>query len=169
MSGESLRRATAADLRAAFRSGTATSRSVTDELFGAIEREDGVLGAWLHLRQEEARAEADRADARYAAARAAGTAALNELPPLLGVPVALKDLVNLTGTPTTAGSRILEGYISPYDATIAVRLKEAGAVLLGKTNMDEFAMGSSTEHSAYGPTRNPWDLDRIPGGSGGGS
>ena len=169
MSGESLRRATATELRAAFQSGAATSRAVTDELFAAIEREDGVLGAWLHLRHEEARAEADRADARYAAARAAGAAALNALPPLLGVPVALKDLVNLTGTPTTAGSRILEGYISPYDATIAARLREAGAVILGKTNMDEFAMGSSTEFSAYKKTVNPWAVDRVPGGSSGGS
>jgi aspartyl-tRNA(Asn)/glutamyl-tRNA(Gln) amidotransferase subunit A len=169
MSGESLRRATAAELRGAFQSGAATSRAVTDELFAAIEGEDGVLGAWLHLRHEEARAEADRADARYATARAAGAAALNELPPLLGVPVALKDLVNLTGTPTTAGSRILEGYVSPYDATIAARLKDAGAVILGKTNMDEFAMGSSTEFSAYKKTVNPWATDRVPGGSSGGS
>ena len=99
----------------------------------------------------------------------AGTDALDALPPLLGVPVGLKDLVNLEGTPTTAGSRILEGYVSPYDATIAARLKQAGAVIVGKTNMDEFAMGSSTEFSAYKKTVNPWDLERIPGGSSGGS
>jgi aspartyl-tRNA(Asn)/glutamyl-tRNA(Gln) amidotransferase subunit A len=91
------------------------------------------------------------------------------LPPLAGVPVALKDLVSVKGGQCTAGSRILEGYRAPYDAHITERLRESGAVILGKTNMDEFAMGSSTEHSAYGPTRNPWDLARIPGGSGGGS
>ena len=95
--------------------------------------------------------------------------ALDLLQPLLGIPVALKDLVSVAGGQCTAGSRILEGYRAPYDAHITERLREAGAVILGKTNMDEFAMGSSTEHSAYGPTANPWDLDRVPGGSSGGS
>ena len=85
------------------------------------------------------------------------------------MPVALKDLVSVKGGQCTAGSRILEGYLAPYDAHITERLRDAGAVILGKTNMDEFAMGSSTEHCAFGPTANPWDLDRVPGGSSGGS
>ena len=100
----------------------------------------------------------------------AGAGALAALPPLLGIPVALKDLVvDDRAASATAGSRILEGFVAPFDAHIAERLDAAGAVILGKTNMDEFAMGSSTEHSAFGPTANPWDLARVPGGSSGGS
>jgi len=122
---------------------------------------DEQVHAFLHVDREGALAAAGAVDA----ARARG----DELSPLAGVPLALKDVLATRGIPTTCGSRILQGWVPAYDATVTRRLKEAGVVILGKTNMDEFAMGSSTEHSAFGPTRNPWDLQRIPGGSGGGS
>jgi aspartyl-tRNA(Asn)/glutamyl-tRNA(Gln) amidotransferase subunit A len=164
-----LRRATGHELAARLRSGEVSSREITLAHLAAAERENRALNAWLRLDREGALAQADAADARVAAARSAGPAALAELHPLLGLPVALKDLVSVAGGQCTAGSRILEGYVAPYDAHITERLRAVGAVMLGKTNMDEFAMGSSTEHSAFGPTSNPWDLDRVPGGSSGGS
>ncbi|TFB68165.1 Asp-tRNA(Asn)/Glu-tRNA(Gln) amidotransferase subunit GatA [Cryobacterium glaciale] len=122
---------------------------------------DTDLHAFLHVAGDAALSTAAQIDAR----RAAG----EELNPLAGVPIAIKDVLATQDMPTTAGSKILEGWVPPYDATVVARLRAAGLVPLGKTNMDEFAMGSSTEHSAYGITRNPWDRDRIPGGSGGGS
>ncbi|PYQ12631.1 MAG: Asp-tRNA(Asn)/Glu-tRNA(Gln) amidotransferase GatCAB subunit A [Acidobacteria bacterium] len=122
---------------------------------------DGALGAFLHVAGERALTMARRVDA--------GLAARASPPPLAGVPVAIKDVLDIEGLPTTCGSRILDGYRPPFTATAVSRLEAAGAVVLGKTNMDEFAMGSSTENSAFRPTRNPWARDRVPGGSSGGS
>jgi aspartyl-tRNA(Asn)/glutamyl-tRNA(Gln) amidotransferase subunit A len=151
------------------RAGDFSSRELADAHLANIEATNGALHAWVFVDEDEARRQADEADSRLAGARRGGQAALDALPGLLGIPVALKDLVLTRGQPSTAGSRILEGWRSPYDAHISERLREAGAVMPGKTNMDEFAMGSSTEFSATGPTANPWDLERVPGGSSGGS
>src|ERR1019366_9770988 len=154
-------RSTAAEMAAALAAGTTTSVELTKAHFAQIEKVDVAVHAFLYLDKEGALDQARESDVK----RAKG-----EVPsPLAGVPLALKDVIVQKGIPTTCGSKILEGWRPPYDATVATKLKAAGIVILGKTNMDEFAMGSSTENSAYGPTHNPWDLTRIPGGSGGGS
>jgi aspartyl-tRNA(Asn)/glutamyl-tRNA(Gln) amidotransferase subunit A len=151
------------------RTGEVSSRELTLAHLEVAQRQNHALNAWLVIEPEKALAEADAADARFAAARTEGPAAVAALHPLLGMPIALKDLISVAGGQCTAGSRILEGYVAPYDAHITERLRDAGAVILGKTNMDEFAMGSSNEYSAFGPVSNPWNLDMVPGGSSGGS
>jgi aspartyl-tRNA(Asn)/glutamyl-tRNA(Gln) amidotransferase subunit A len=164
-----LTRLTAQAMAARLRTGEIAARELVTAHLDLAERQDHALNAWLVLDRDGAIEAAAAADARLAAARAEGAGALADLHPLLGIPVALKDLVSVRGGQCTAGSRILEGYVAPFDAHITERLRAVGAVILGKTNMDEFAMGSSTEHSAFGPTANPWDLERVPGGSSGGS
>jgi aspartyl-tRNA(Asn)/glutamyl-tRNA(Gln) amidotransferase subunit A len=164
-----LTRLTAVAMSDRLRAGDLSSRELVDAHLARAERENPALNAWLVIDGASARAAADQADARLAEARRGGAATRAALHPLCGVPVGLKDLVSVRGGQCTAGSRILAGYVAPYDAHITERLRAAGAVILGKLNMDEFAMGSSTEHSAYGPTANPWDLGRVPGGSSGGS
>ncbi len=152
---------TAHELAARYRSGAATPTQATTEYLDRIERLDPQLRAFLTVTREDALRRAAEADARFKAGAPRG--------PLDGVPVALKDLFCTRGIRTTCGSKILDRFVPPYDATVVARLDAAGAILLGKLNMDEFAMGSSTEHSAFGTTRNPWDLARVPGGSSGGA
>jgi aspartyl-tRNA(Asn)/glutamyl-tRNA(Gln) amidotransferase subunit A len=152
---------TAVELAERLRAGDVSSADVAESCLDRIERFDPRLGSFLTPTPEIARAAARAIDER----RASGDA----LPPQAGIPVALKDVFATEGVRTTCGSRILETYVPPYDSTAWARLADAGTVLLGKTNCDEFAMGSSNENSAFGPVRNPWDLDRVPGGSSGGS
>ena len=141
--------------------GETTSVALTQAHLDRISSVDSKVKAFLHVDKEGALAQAANVDAK----RAKG----EKLSPLAGIPLALKDILAQKGVPTTAGSKILQGWRPPYDSTVVAKLKAAGVVIMGKTNMDEFAMGSSTENSGYGPTFNPWDLTRTPGGSSGGS
>ena len=153
---------TATELAAKIQSRELSAVEVAQAHLDRIAEVDDYVHAFLHVDTEGALASARAVDADVAGGRAPKS-------PLAGVPLALKDVLTTEGIPTTVGSRTLEGWIPPYDATVTRKLREAGIVILGKTNMDEFAMGTPTENSAFGPTHNPWDLARIPGGSGGGS
>ncbi len=157
-----LTRLDAADLASKIHSREISSVEATQAHLDRIAKVDGELHAFLHVAGEQALVAAKEVDSAIAAGDKPVSA-------LAGVPIALKDVFTTTDMPTTCASKILENWVSPYDATLTTKLREAGIPILGKTNMDEFAMGSSTENSAYGPTRNPWDTTRIPGGSGGGS
>ncbi len=152
---------TVASIRSALQAKTISARELASEFFSRIERRNPALNAYLTLSPERAYAQAERIDAAIAKGET--------LPPLAGVPVAIKDVISTRGLRTTCASKMLENYIPPYDATAVERLDQAGAVFLGKTNCDEFAMGGSNENSAYGPVHNPVALDRVPGGSSGGS
>jgi aspartyl-tRNA(Asn)/glutamyl-tRNA(Gln) amidotransferase subunit A len=152
---------TVSTVRAALDSRKISARELVNEFYARIDRRNPELNIFLALSSERAYAQADKIDAAIASGDA--------LPPLAGVPLAVKDVISTRGIPTTCGSRILEGYKPAYDATVVTRLERNGAIVLGKTNCDEFAMGSSNENSAYGPVRNPVDTDRVPGGSSGGA
>ena len=151
---------TLTELRDALRGGEVTSVETTQAMLDRIVAVDNDVKSYLAVADEMALEQAAEADRRLAR---------GDVSPLLGIPVAVKDMISTRGLETTAGSKILEGFIPPYDAFVVAKLKDAGAVILGKTNTDEFAMGSSTENSAFCTTRNPWNLDRVPGGSSGGS
>lgn len=157
---------TLTEAAAALRAGQVSSRELAGAYLDQIERLDPQINAYLAVDPHKTLKQAEIADRRLAEWRRDDR---RPLPSLLGLPLAVKDVLAVDGYPCTCGSRILEGFIPPFTATAVERLVSAGAVILGKTNLDEFAMGSSTENSAYGPTHNPWNLDRVPGGSSGGS
>src|SRR2546426_7241687 len=154
MTGKDLLALNIADLQSLLRRREVSPREVLDVLRARIEAVDGEIDAYLSLDFEAAVREAEKANVDL---------------PLGGVPIAIKDIINVAGQPCTCASKILHDYRAPYDATVIRKLRAAGAIPFGKTNMDEFAMGSSTENSAMKLTRNPWDLSRVPGGSSGGS
>src|SRR5437588_8404348 len=152
---------TAVELLDLLSRGDVSSEALTGEFLQAIRRRDPQVKAFLHVDEAAAMEQAQAVDAKRKQGQPLG--------PLAGVPVAIKDVLCTAGQPTTCGSKVLQDFVPPYDAHVITRLKQADAVLIGKTNMDEFAMGSSTENSGFHVTRNPWDLERIPGGSSGGS
>ena len=147
--------------RSAVQERNTTAVALAEAHYTRIQKEDGQIGAFLTLSKERALEQAKRIDRMAADGQV--------LPPLGGVPIGIKDVMSTRGVRTTAGSKILDNYIPPYDCTAVARMEAAGAVVLGKMNCDEFAMGSSNENSGYGPARNPWDVARVPGGSSGGS
>ena len=161
MDSSNITSATATELIESLQNGSVSSVEITQAFIERIKAVDSKVHAFLHLDEKDMLSQAKNSDQRREKGKL--------LSPMDGIPVGLKDVISVEGQPLTAASKILENYISPYDATVTRKLKEAGAVLGGRLNLDEFAMGSSTENSAYGPTRNPWNLDCVPGGSSGGS
>ena len=161
MDSNSLTSKTATELSGELQSGSCKAEEIALAYLEQIDRVDGKVHAFLHRDDEDFLAQAKASDQRRAKGETLG--------PLDGIPVGLKDVISVEGQPLTAASKILKDYVSPYDATVTRKLKDAGAVIGGRLNLDEFAMGSSTENSAYGPTRNPWNLECVPGGSSGGS
>lgn len=155
-----LNQLTISELRAKLSKRVASAKEVVQACLNQIKRVDPQVRAFLSVDEQDTLAQAEAADRAIAAG----------LPqPLLGIPIAIKDVLAVKGQPLQCGSKILDKFISPYDAAAIAKLRKAGAIVFGRLNMDEFAMGSSTENSAFGHTRNPWDLERVPGGSSGGS